>query len=178
MAVVIYRTATAGDVDAIAQLHADSWRWAYRGIYSDAFLDNDVFAERMSEWSERFATPLPNQRTTVAELDGTLMGFVHTILDDDPTWGALLDNLHVRFAQKRTGVGTRLMAESARAVLDDAPGTGLYLWVLEENRAAQSFYDARGGACVERVVHPAPDGGSAPVLRFVWPDPSTLLPPG
>ena len=172
-----YRDATAADVEAIAALHADSWRRAYRGIYSDAFLDNDVFEDRMAEWSGRFAKPLPNQRTTIAELDGVLMGFVHTILDDDPTWGALLDNLHVRYAQKRTGVGRRLMAESARVVLDGSPGTGLYLWVLEENRPAQAFYDAQAGAMVERVVHRSPDGRAAPVLRYVWPDPSTLLLP-
>ena len=170
-----YRTATVDDVAAIAALHADSWRRAYRGIYSDEFLDNDVFDDRLAEWSERFAHPSAKQRTTVAEVDGELIGFVHTLLDDDRTWGALLDNLHVRYGEKRSGVGTRLMSESAGAVLDDASGSGLYLWVLEHNVAAQSFYDARGGTCVERVDHTSPDGEAAPVLRYVWPDPGTLL---
>jgi ribosomal protein S18 acetylase RimI-like enzyme len=169
-----YRAARADDVAAIAALHAESWRRAYRGIYSDDFLDNDVFDDRLAEWSERFARPSLKQRTTVAEVDGELVGFVHTILDDDRRWGALLDNLHVRYGEKRGGIGTRLMAESALAVLDDASGSGLYLWVLERNVAAQSFYDARGGTCVERVDHTSPDGSPAPVLRYVWPDPSTL----
>ncbi len=26
---------------------------------------------------------------------GGLIGFAHTAFDEDPTWGALLDNLHV-----------------------------------------------------------------------------------
>ena len=170
-----YRAATVDDVAGIAALHAESWRHAYRGIYSDQFLDNDVFDDRLAEWSARFARPLPTQRTTVAEAGSELVGFVHTILDDDPKWGALLDNLHVRRAQKRAGVGTRLMAESARVVLDDASLPGLYLWVLAQNVAAQSFYDARGGRCVERVDHTSPDGTPAPVLRYVWPDPTALL---
>ncbi len=170
-----FRAATIDDVAAIAALHADSWRRAYRGIYSDEFLDNDVFDDRLAEWSERFAHPSPMQRTTVAEADGELVGFVHTMLDDDPRWGALLDNLHVRYAHKRGGVGSTLMAESARAVLDHGSGAGLYPWVLEQNGAARSFYDARGGTWVDRVDHLAPDGAPVPVLRYVWPDPSTLL---
>ena len=80
------------------------------------------------------------------------------------------------------GVGTRLMALTAQAVLDATPASGLYLWVLEQNTAAQAFYTARGGSCVEtRLVSP-PGGdptrlnGSPSGLRFVWPDPSTLIP--
>jgi ribosomal protein S18 acetylase RimI-like enzyme len=170
-----FRAATADDVAAIAALHADSWRRAYRGIYSDEFLDNDVFDDRLAEWSERFARPSPKQRTTVAEIDGELAGFVHTILDDDPTWGALLDNLHVRFGEKRSGIGTSLMAASARAVLEDAAGSGLYLWVLEQNVAAQAFYDARGGTSVERSSSTEPGGRTVRTLRYAWPDPSTLV---
>ena len=170
-----FRAATLDDVAAIAALHADSWRRAYRGIYSDDFLDNDVLDDRRAEWSERFARPSPKQHTTVAETDGTLVGFVHTILDDDPTWGALLDNLHVRYMQKRSGIGTRLMAESARAVLDDASGSGLYLWVLEQNVAAQAFYEARGGSSVEGSSSTAPGGTAVRTLRYAWPDPSTLV---
>jgi ribosomal protein S18 acetylase RimI-like enzyme len=170
-----YRAAIAEDAAAIASLHADSWRRAYRGIYSDEFLDNDVFDDRLAEWSKRFAHPAAKQRTTVAEVDGELVGFVHTSLDDDPKWGALLDNLHVRAAQQGSGIGKRLMAESARAVVDQASGSALYLWVLEKNVAAQAFYDARGGMRAERVLHSSPDGAPAAVFRYVWPDPANLL---
>jgi hypothetical protein len=37
------------------------------------------------------------------------VGLAHTVLDDNPTWGALLDNLHVVYGLKRQGVGTRLL---------------------------------------------------------------------
>jgi hypothetical protein len=37
-----------------------------------------------------------------------LVGFVHVVFDDDPRWGALIDNLHVRYAQARTGVTPEL----------------------------------------------------------------------
>jgi ribosomal protein S18 acetylase RimI-like enzyme len=173
-----YRAATADDVDAIAGLHADSWRRNYRGAYLDAFLDGDVVSDRVAVWTDRLTNPRSNQITIVAELDGAVIGFAHTILDDDPTWGALLDNLHAMHDRKRQGIGTRLMAETARALLERRPSTGLYLWVLEQNTAAQAFYDARGGRPVGREIRgPFPGGGTAPALRYAWPDPSKLIDP-
>jgi hypothetical protein len=91
----MYREATAHDVEPIAALHAESWRRNYRGAYLDAFLDGDVFTDRLAVWSERLALPRSGQFTVVAELDGVVLGFAHTIFDRDPTWGAFLDNLHV-----------------------------------------------------------------------------------
>jgi ribosomal protein S18 acetylase RimI-like enzyme len=176
------------DARAIAALHADSWQRHYRGAFTDAFLDHKAPGHLLDRWTGRLAAPDPRDRTIIAELtanDGqdaaTLVGLAHTVLDDDPAWGALLDNLHVSYGVKRLGVGTRLMSRTAQAVLADRPGSGLYLWVLEQNAAARAFYDARGGACVEsRAVMP-PGGdparlNGAPVgLRYAWPDPGRLL---
>ena len=171
-----YRTATAHDADAIARLHADSWRRNYRGAYLDSFLDGDVLVDRLAVWTERLSEPSSNHYTIVVELDGAVVGVAHTILDDDPTWGALLENLHVAHDLKRQGAGTRLMSETARVLLSRRPSTGLYLWVLEQNTTAQDFYNARGGAAVERAVRgPFPGGGTAPALRYAWPDPAKLL---
>jgi hypothetical protein len=80
----------------------------------DSFLDGDVVADRMTEWSGRLSRPAPDRYTVVADLDGTVACFAHTILDTDPTWGAYLDNLHVRHDLKRQGVGARLIAETVR----------------------------------------------------------------
>lgn len=170
------RAATIRDVDAIAALHADSWRRNYRGAYLDEFLDGDVFADRLAVWTERLTQLGSNTHTIVAELDGTVVGFAHTILDRDPTLGALLENLHVTHELKRHGVGTRLTAESARAVIQRRPSTGLYLTVLEQNAAAQAFYEARGGISVgPKLAGPFPGGGEAMVITYAWPDPSRLI---
>jgi GNAT superfamily N-acetyltransferase len=172
---VEYREATGKDVEAIAALHADSWRRNYRGAYSDEFLDRDVFEERRAAWTERLTRPDPLHHTVVAEYEGVIAGFVHTILDHDPVWGALLDNLHVVQQQQRRGVGTQLMARSAEAVLSRAESARLHLWVLESNRAARAFYQARGAQCVDREISEPPGGGSIVGLRYAWRDPSILL---
>jgi ribosomal protein S18 acetylase RimI-like enzyme len=182
---VIYRAATPHDIEAIARLHADSWRRHYRGALPDAYLDGDLVAERLSVWTDRLGPQRADTFTIVAEHIGSdpgsdpgpgpgdIVGLAHTILEDDPTWGALLDNLHVPHAEKRHGIGTRLMAETARTLIARDPASPLYLWVLAQNTAAQAFYDARGGTRVERQSR-SPQPGER--LRYTWPDPSRLLP--
>jgi GNAT superfamily N-acetyltransferase len=176
-----YRTARPGDAQAIAGLHADSWRRHYRGAFTDIFLDAEAAGFLGDMWAGRFAAPDPSTRTILAERDGAVVGLARTVLGRDPTWGALLDNLHVSYNLKRQGVGTRLLALSARAVLEAAPASGLYLWVLEQNAAARAFYEARGGSCVEHHQVGAPGGdvtrlNGRPVgLRMAWRDPSRLL---
>jgi GNAT superfamily N-acetyltransferase len=172
---VEYRAAGERDIESIAAVHADSWRRNYRGAYSDAFLDGGVFDDRRAVWTERLTRPDPRHDTVVAEWDGRIVGFVHTVLDHDPVWGALLDNLHVVRAAQRRGVGTRLMARSAAAVLARGTRKRLYLMVLQGNAAAQAFYAARGGECAGSVVSEPAGGGSIVGLRYVWTDPSVLL---
>ena len=59
--------------------------------------------------------------------------------------------------------------------MERTPESGLYLWVLEQNKPAQAFYQARGGSCAEREVSEGPGGGTIIGLRYVWPDPSVLV---
>ncbi len=171
-----YREAETTDAAGIAALHADSWRRHYRGALADSFLDGDVEADRLTVWTARLRQPDPGSVTVLAEdHDGTLIGLAHVIFDDDPTWGALLDNLHVAAGHQRRGIGARLMELSAAPVR-----TGLYLWVLEQNVAAQRFYEATKGEWVETDAMPDPEGvpgrlnGEPRRMRYVWRDPSVL----
>jgi ribosomal protein S18 acetylase RimI-like enzyme len=176
-----FRTAEPADAEAVAALHTDSWQRHYRVAFTDAYLDREVPEQQLRRWSKRLAAPDPRARTILAELDGEVVGFAHTVLGDDPTWGALLDNLHVQYGLKRHGIGTRLMALTARTVLAETPESGLYLWVLEQNTGARAFYTARGGECVGRDAVEPPHGDVAKLkgkpfgLRFAWRDPSVLV---
>jgi predicted N-acetyltransferase YhbS len=167
-----YRRATPGDIGAIAALHADSWRRHYRGAYSDDFLDHHVWDDQLITWTGRLQSSHPDTCTIVAERDGEVVGLVHLVFADDPTWGALIDNLHVTHELKGEGIGTRLMSEAARALLESDPTASMYLWVLEQNTQAQAFYDERRGTCVERQSR-SPDPGFK--LRYAWSDPSHLI---
>ncbi|MEU8226796.1 GNAT family N-acetyltransferase [Kribbella sp. NPDC048915] len=170
-----FRIAGADDAAAVAELHGDSWRRHYRGAYADPFLDDEVPEYLAALWAKRLAVR-EGTVTTVAEYDGQLVGLSHIVFDADPKYGALVDNLHVRAPLKRQGIGTRLLALTAEHVR----GTGLYLWVLEQNTAAQAFYEARGGIRGDSQHVPPPGGqprrlnGQPVCLRYYWPDPATL----
>jgi len=61
-----------------------------------------------------------------------------------------------------------------------ATGTAMYLWVLQQNTAAQQFYRARGAACVKTATVSPPGGdparliGAPRKLRMAWPDIGSL----
>jgi GNAT superfamily N-acetyltransferase len=173
-----FRVARSDDAPAIAALHADSWRRHYRGALSDAFLDGEVFEDRRAVWTERLQEADEASRTVLAEWNGDLVGFAHTVFDADPTWGALLDNLHVIHTSQRLGVGSRLLGLTADAVIERQ--ASLYLWVLEQNRRAQAFYEAHGGVRVQRTTADAHGrrssrrNGSPGVFRYAWPDPAII----
>jgi ribosomal protein S18 acetylase RimI-like enzyme len=172
-----FRLAGPADAPAVAALHADSWRRHYRGAYSDAFLDGDVSVDRLAVWTDRLGRGDPASRTILAEDESALIGFAHIVLDEDPTWGALLDNIHVARPHQRRGVGSRLLAQAAETVAGRRRRTGLYLWVLEQNVEAQAFYEARGAKRMERAPVAPPGGvpgrlnGSPCKLRYAWGDP-------
>ena len=79
---------------------------------------------------------------------------------------------------QRRRLGSQLVAASARAVVDERPGRGLYLWVLEAQRhAAAASYAERGGEEVERLEEEAVDGTRVTCFRVTWPNPTVLLLP-
>jgi GNAT superfamily N-acetyltransferase len=126
-------------------------------------------------WTERLRKQDPHRLTIVAE-DHALLGFANTFFEADPEWGALLENLHVSVAHHREGVGSRLLALTAEAVVRRSKATGLYLWVLEQNAGARAFYEARGGTLAGREAATPPGGiadrlsGSPVRLRYAWPE--------
>ncbi len=169
------REATAEDVELVAGLHTESWRTAYRAILRPEFLAGEVEADRRRIWTERLGAPGSAQRVTLGLLDDRPMGFVCTFADEDPKWGALVDNLHVVPAAKGKGLGARLLRSAAEWVSQIRPGHGLYLWVYEANAPAAAFYDRMGGEAVERALHDNPGGGEMPAIRYAWREPRRML---
>jgi len=177
------RFANVGDAEPIAALHADSWRYHYRGAYSAHYLDGDLHGERLAVWTERLDEVRVDQFTLVAGSADRVVGFAHVVLDAHPTWGALVENLHVGRTLQRAGLGTRLLAVAAQIVIDRRPTSPLYLWVQEQNTTAQAFYAARHGRSGDRAPITLPAGdqrnldGHPFKLRVSWRDPAALLLP-
>lgn len=177
LAAMEFRLADAADAPAIAALHAASWQIAYADVLNADWLANDVVADRLRLWTQRFAVPNPALRVVLAEDAAGLAGFVSLFLGADTHWGSHVDNLHVRPNGKGQGLGRRLLAAAARQVQAEAPELGLDLHVYSANTAARAFYARLGGADVAAWDEEAPDGSQQSVRRIWWPDPAALLVP-
>ena len=163
-----FRKAKPHEAEAIAHLHAESWQTAYKGILTDAFLDNDVFNNRLKVWTERFQKREKNRFICVVVEKKVLKGFVCVYGNDDAKWGALIDNLHVLPHFKGQGIGKRLMQEAAKWVFEKYKKNDFHLWVYEENHASRGFYERMGGENVETELHENPDGTFSNALRYAW----------
>jgi GNAT superfamily N-acetyltransferase len=164
------------DESAIAQLHADSWRAAYRGILRDDFLDDTVVANRRELWRTRFSElDRTDQLILVGEEHGEIQAFACAFLDADPEWGTLLDNLHVLPGLKGKGLGRQLLSAVAENIRRHGLHSMLHLWVYEQNVQARSFYERLGGIVSDCVGEAAPDGSHVNVLRYGWRELSLLV---
>jgi GNAT superfamily N-acetyltransferase len=172
------RDGTESDSAAIALLHAESWRSAYRGILSDDYLDNRVHSERAIVWQTRFSEKSSKPFFVIlAEMGSDLAGFACVFPDEDPTFGSYVDNLHVAPQLTRQGIGRRLLIEVARRLIGDQTPGGLYLWVMEENFKARQFYSAVGAVEVDCDEFSMPDNTRVREVRCSWPDPARLVVP-
>jgi GNAT superfamily N-acetyltransferase len=174
---VTLRDATESDSAAIAQLHAKSWRSAYRGILSDEYLDARAHSERAVLWRTRYSEKTVKPFFVIlAEISAQLPGFVCVFPNEDPTFGSFVDNLHVTPELTRKGIGRRLLAETARRLIADQTPGGVYLWAIEQNNNARQFYSSVGAVEVGCEEGAMPDGGRVREVRCYWPDPAKLRP--
>jgi len=138
--VITVRWAGTEDAEAIANIHVDSWRVAYRGLVDQAYLDGLDPAERMPRWREGLAQYVwPVRGTLVAEKDEVVIGFAN-LSTSDP---AELHAIYVRPDAWGTGAGRALMAEAVRRLTEEGCRE-VVLWVLSTNEQARRFYEKAG----------------------------------
>lgn len=151
----------------IAPLHAQSWRSAYRGIMSDAYLDYMVDADRQDHWRKRVrALAEGDGEIFLAHLGDEAVGFLCIEASEAHVHGAYVNNLHVLPHIKGQGVGKALL-DAGEKWARVRGHRQLYLFVFEDNLPARQFYHAQGWHTVERLMSELPDGALAAELRMI-----------
>jgi ribosomal protein S18 acetylase RimI-like enzyme len=138
------RPARVEDVAEMARVNVRCWQETYRGLMSDAVLDDPGFpAARERFWTAALTDERYREnRVAVAERDGELVGIAMSgpPLDAATTWARQLYVLYVYAADHGTGAGPALL----EAVVD--PEESAALWVADPNPRAQAFYRRHGFA--------------------------------
>jgi len=143
------RAATLADARAMAQIHVDGWRAAYRGQMPDALLDSLSVEQRTEHRRKDIETPRsPEHRNWVAEDDGRVVAFAITGPSRDAGTSPDVAELFAIYAAPTrwgTGAGRALLGH----VLDDLRArrvAAVTLWVLDTNARARRFYEIAGFA--------------------------------
>ncbi|MET1117218.1 MAG: GNAT family N-acetyltransferase [Comamonas sp.] len=168
------RPANVFDAPVLGDLHAASWRNAYRDMLSDAFLAGDVAADRRAMWARRLSRPAANEHVFLAGAGHAALGFVSMFGDEDPQWGSYINNLHVQLSQQCQGIGTQLLHACAGLCTQRYSHAGLYLWVAQSNEKAQRFYLHHGARNQGDCTWRSPEGREVALHRLVWTDVAQL----
>jgi len=154
----------------MARVHVQCWQETYRGLMSDAVLDDPGFvAARERMWTAYLTDERYHQnRVAVAVRDDELVGIAMSGPPEDVTaaWTRQLYVLYVYAADHGTGAGRALL----EAVVDREASAAL--WVADPSPRAQAFYrkhgfvpdgtaQVEGGVREIRMVRDVQDNGTS-----------------
>jgi GNAT superfamily N-acetyltransferase len=129
----ILRLATADDVDAITTLFHEGWHDVHPGRVPDGLTERrtpDAFHDRVAQ---RVAE---TDETTVAEVDGTVAGFIMVSGDE-------AEQVYVDRAFRGSGAAGLLLTEAERQIAARGHDVA-WLAVVQGNARAQAFYAKQG----------------------------------
>jgi GNAT superfamily N-acetyltransferase len=165
------RLATPADAAAIARVHLASWQTAYRGIFSDAYLDGlmATYPKRLERWQAGLVTPeSPGTATFIAEIpEHGVIGFA-TAGSERKGRADFKGELHAIYLlgeHRGQGIGKLLFARCVKHVR----GLGLetmIVWVLKNN-PWRAFYESMGGELIGGETLDAVIGGT-PVVEIAY----------
>ncbi len=135
--------------EAISRVYEESWKYAYRGIIPQTYLDS-IPEGRWAENVDRFAT-------LVCVDSGRIVGvssFCRSRSNRFDGWGEVV-SLYLLPACMGRGCG-RMLLTAAVSELQKQGYDDVFLWVLEENSRARRFYErfgfVRSGQRMEAVI--------------------------
>lgn len=145
---MLIRRMTAEDAQHVAEVHVQSWKYAYRGIVPQSYLDSLDVQKRTEIWRQAILSNQPLLVRLVAEHEGRVVGFICGLenrnrekipLSDSELWAIYVDP-----DQSRIGVGKKLL-DQFKFELKQLGKTRFCVWVLKDNRIGRNFYEKHRG---------------------------------
>jgi putative acetyltransferase len=156
MAAPTLRPATAADMATVADIWHAAWHVSHPGHVPDGLTE----ARTLEAFHER--TPARVADTTVAEVDGVVVGFTMVAGDE-------VEQVFVDPAHHGSGVAGPLLAEAEHRVAD-AGHAEAWLAVVVGNARARRFYERHGWSDGGDLAYVVSAGGTtytSPCRRYV-----------
>ena len=142
---------TTDDRLAVSRIYEESWKFAYRGIVPQSYLDS-IPAGRWAPTLDR-----PDWTTLVMTENGRLIGTSSICASrwpDYPDFGEIV-SLYLLPGYIGKGLGKPLLDAAVRTLAKQG-FQNVLLWVLENNHRARAFYEKAGfrpnGDCMEDTI--------------------------
>lgn len=138
------RLATLGDARAIATIHVEAWRAAYRGIVPDEYLDSLSIDGREPVWRQSLLAA--DTSTWVAQESDAIAGWISAGRSRDTDAGTSAGEIwavYVAPGYWGKGVGRSLCRHAEQHLRTEGFIT-VTLWVLQDNTRAVKFYQSNG----------------------------------
>lgn len=169
---VTVRTATSGDVPAIADIHVSSWRAAYAGLLPPDYLSGSVDRHERG-WGRGVADTDPRAALLVVVDGDDVVGFAYvgpSRDDDADDTTAELYAIYLHPTRWRRGLG-RALHEGAVGLLTERGWSRVTLWVSRGDARARRFAESVGWRPdgVSRKVPLGQDGIDLDEVRYVRP---------
>ena len=162
---IAIRCSVPEDAPALAALHAEAWRHAYRGIIPGVALER-MLARRGPRWWKRMHAL--GTATTILEFERTLAGYASFGRSRFASRGAEgeIHELYLRPEYHGAGLGRQLFS-AARDELRASGRRGLVVRSLAANEPACRFYRAMGGRQFARATERV-GGVRLATVAFHW----------
>jgi GNAT superfamily N-acetyltransferase len=163
------RKAIVADAAAIARVHVDSWKTAYRGIIPDSHLASLSYDQRENGWKDT----IENERSFVfvaeVERPEQIVGFVNGGQErsKNSEYTGELGAIYLLEVYRRQGIGQRLVVTLAKKLIDSGHDSML-VWVLAKN-PYRKFYEKLGGKYL-RSKQVEIGGTSYEEIAYGWKD--------
>jgi ribosomal protein S18 acetylase RimI-like enzyme len=163
---VTIRAASPADAEALAHVHVEAWRWAYRDQLPEDFLTGLSVPDRRAMWTQVLADRA--NTVHVADADSGLVGFTSggpSSDEDAPDGTGEIFTLYVLERVQGTGVG-RALLEASVAALRSRGFTRGTLWVMESNQLGRGFYERAGWTWDGTISQHHIQCANLPVVRY------------
>ena len=170
------REACPIDADAIARVHIDTWRSAYRDIVPDAVLESLSYEKDANQWKRVLGgTEHRDFFYVVEDASQSVVGFASggpALGGNDPQYSGELFTIYILYAFQRQGLGHLLFSQVVKHLIS-LNLTSMLIWVLADN-PARCFYEALGGNLVDTGTYEI-EGVVLNQVAYGWTDITQLV---
>ena len=169
------RIAKVDDVAAIAKVHVETWRTAYKDVLPSDFLAELSYEQREGLWRNLVTDPSYGRFVYVAEGEhGQIIGFASggPERSGKTPYVSELDAIYLLLPYQRRAIGSRLAVILVNRLIQEGLAS-LLVWVLAAN-PARKFYERLGGQLV--YEKPTIIGERSLIeVAYGWQDARTLI---